>query len=302
MIPVRGRCRSVRDTCRKYCNEQGKDFVTIHQEKMSSLADKILEALQIDWDEENWHYNPPADRNDGKERLAMYILALDAINFCFWPTERYEYEQISTTLTKMAEYDHDQPDLGFLLSPDSLSTMTSERMADLFRTFGDDKIPPDIDVRCRLWNEVGTVLNDQFDASALKFLEQAQGSAPALVDLVVHYFPGFRDTCDDISFLKRAQILVGDWNASMKLELSDMATLTTFADYRVPQLLREEGVLEYATDLALAVDGRQEIAENSPWEWSIRASTVVAVEDLVACANAKSDRTLTDVEVDWFLW
>ena len=59
------------------------------------------------------------------------------------------------------------------------------------------------------------------------------------MQLVVTNFPGF---CDQlkldggiISFLKRAQIFVGDVNAALKLGLGGMDQPTTFAEYCVPQ-------------------------------------------------------------------
>ena len=43
-----------------------------------------------------------------RERIALYILALDAINFCFWPSDvPYEYVDLATSLTKAAERDHE---------------------------------------------------------------------------------------------------------------------------------------------------------------------------------------------------
>jgi hypothetical protein len=86
---------------------------------------------------------------------------------------------------------------------------------------------------------------------------QANGSAVRLVELIIRYFPGFRDTAVYrgrlVHFYKRAQILVGDlWAAYGRPLLTgdpadlqktiygfnDMDQLTMFADYRVPQILR----------------------------------------------------------------
>ena len=81
--------------------------------------------------------------------------------------------------------------------------------------------------------------------------------------------------------------------------------LTTFADYRVPQILRHKGVLEYLPSLAKKVDQEQEIEKGSYDEISIRASTVVAVEELVKFLNEKhntKETPFTDVTVDWYLW
>jgi hypothetical protein len=92
-------------------------------------------------------------------------------------------------------------------------------------------------------------------------------------------------------FYKRAQICVGDLYAALtsaKLLQNDdsannnnMDDITTFADYRVPQLLRHCKILQYSTKLAQQIDTFQELIQHSEEEYAIRASTIVAVELLV---------------------
>ena len=139
--------------------------------------------------------------------------------------------------------------------------------------------------RIRLLQEVGTVLLSSFEGSVETLVNRAQHSAAALVDLVVESFPGFSDIQEfegekvflsascvlpplylgaaghssravmpQLYFLKRAQIFVADvWGAfggEGPGEFHDIDSLTMFADYRVPQLLREWGVLHYSPELS----------------------------------------------------
>jgi hypothetical protein len=112
-----------------------------------------------------------------------------------------------------------------------------------------------------------------------------------------------------VHFYKRAQILVGDlWAAYGRSEdpahpysFRDMAQLTMFADYRVPQILRHMGIMVYAPALAERVDSLGEVPFGSPEEVEIRAATVVAVERLQQCLR-KEGRSLLVLEVDWLLW
>ena len=163
--------------------------------------------------------------------------------------------------------------------------------------------------RSDLWNELGKSLMNTFHGSATNLIATANKSAPKLADLVMNHFPGFRDVCtidgEDIFFLKRAQIFVGDVNAALKLDLSEISQLTCFADYRVPQLLREMNILEYSPELACVVDKKVEIPANSYDEISIRAATVTAVEDIVDFLNKDlkdGDNRFAAVAVDWYLW
>ncbi|KAI2514374.1 putative Queuosine [Fragilaria crotonensis] len=93
-----------------------------------------------------------------------------------------------------------------------------------------------------------------------------------------------------------------------------MDHLTTFADYRVPQVLRHFGALAYSPELENKVDCYMEL--NSQEEVSIRAGTVVCVDELVRMVNdaiaAKADDDadenaavvprMTAVTLDWHLW
>lgn len=95
----------------------------------------------------------------------------------------------------------------------------------------------------------------------------------------------------------------------------DIDQLTMFADYRVPQILRDIGILRYSESLARTIDERRELPAGCEEEAEIRACTIVAVERLHAelmkrkvpsseeAATARKGWTGTYVlEVDWFLW
>ena len=441
-------CALVRHSCFLYVKEDKcQTHVTINKDAIPILAQQILEkqqqqqqqnvkaehhlsntAMLVEWDEEDWHYScqsfsdidttpttswPPTIQI---ERMTMYILALDAINFCFWRPPvvhnvrstnntlessnqneshhsnhhhyKYEYEDLAQTLTNMARSDHVQqqeqihntnnsntttscldtttgtlssssPPLSpqllsseFLLSPMNLQNMTLERMNQLFQTFHPKNntttstasaknsespllVPPFMEERCRIWNEIGTVLmNPPFYGSILplfqmvqeKYQQQSLSSSPSsskasiMVQLLIDYFPNFRDDTTKqynnyissqpqeslssskspplLYFYKRAQICVGDLNAALtsaKLQVDNddtttstttmnndnMDEITTFADYRVPQLLRHSNIIQYSTKLAQRIDTYEELVQHSDEEYAIRASTIVAVELLV---------------------
>jgi Potential Queuosine, Q, salvage protein family len=327
-------CANVRRTCASWLVSHPND-VTIDASAVPKLCDDIVERQRhasLEWDSEGWHYRPPLDwpLKVRQERIALYILALDAINFCFWPHEGYEYDDLATTLTSIASIDqhHDRvndndddgaPSLeSYALSASNLSHMSVEDMTALFmRHHPNSLCPPDMDQRCRLWNEVGAgLLAADCGGSATQFIEQARGSAPDLVRLLLFHFPGFRDCSSEVWFLKRAQICVGDLNAALRLNLKGMDHLTTFPDYRVPQLLREYGVLKYSKALSNTVDHLVELVAGSSEECSIRAATVLAVDCVVQELNNNARKEQdplqgstnptkekwTAVEADWVLW
>jgi len=201
---------------------------------------------------------------------------------------------------------------------------------------------PNIEVRCNLLNELGNGLLDHHNGSALHMISKANKCADALVAIMLDTFPGFRDYVDTnvwndkssppcqwesakslpsvIHFYKRAQIAIADiWaalgrsssstrgaNANLQIcQFDDMESVTTFPDYRVPQILRHVNVMQYGPPLATLVDGKAELEKGAIDEVSIRAGTVVAVEEIVqkvkeqiisSSSNKSSKRSQSDIQ------
>ena len=172
---------------------------------------------------------------------------------------------------------------------------------------------PLIDERLERLHEIGQGLLDGYDGHAVNMVKASNNSCVKLVELILKSFPGFRDTTiyegKLIHLYKRAQILTGDiWAAYGKsvdstkyYYFSDLDQLTMFADYRIPQILRQFNVLQYSVDLEQQIDAKIEIAFGSPAETEIRACTVEAVERLHAELKKKG-KSLYVIELDWLLW
>lgn len=232
------------------------------------------------------------------EATVQYLLVLDALNFCFWPTPGFEYVQLATRLRDVLLADAHAFDADRLavVTPDALTAWLGEAVWP-------------IDERARLVREVGAVLSARFDGRAARLVEAADGSAARLATLVAAELPGFRDHAvhdgRQVFFYKRAQILAADvWGALGGRGLGrmdDIAALTTFADYRVPQLLRAEGAIRLAPELAERIDALEELPAGGAEEIEIRAATVAAVE-AVRDSLASLGTPMTAVEVDWRLW
>jgi hypothetical protein len=109
----------------------------------------------------------------------------------------------------------------------------------------------------------------------------------------------------EVALLKRAQILAADLAGALAgTELAitrDLELLTAFADYKVPQVLRQLGILRYAPWLAARIRRREQLPAGSAAEVQIRAATVQACERLVAAVRALGQET-TAAELDWRLW
>jgi hypothetical protein len=249
---------------------------------------------------------------EDSDRAADYVLVLDALNFCFWgePRWRVSFEgQLLDGYWALAACLRRALDAGVpLLDPYKLAEFDEAAARYLFA--GEAEIPL-LPERIANLREVGTGLLAA-GGSFADLVRAANGSGEALVAEVVRRFPSFDDvaTYDDgteVRFYKRAQILVSDlhgiYGGAGLGAFCDLDRLTAFADYKIPQVLREAGILVYAPTLAETVDRQDLIPPGDPREVEIRAGTVWGCELLrQALARRRSGPTLRAFEVDWLLW
>ena len=102
---------------------------------------------------------------------------------------------------------------------------------------------------------LGRLALDRYDGDLAGIVESAGGDAIRLVETVrdcLPSIPGLRPStmAATVWLLKRAQILAADLYGALAGEgLGDLAridSLTTFADYKIPQILRHFGVMRYS--------------------------------------------------------
>jgi hypothetical protein len=282
---------------------QSASHVRISEPEVDKFAAEFISKRshdfrgEIEWDSLGWHYT------EKNSLTAQYVFVLDALNFCFWPATGLEYEQLATSLRDVLTSDPGA------FNGNKLRSIDSTQLQSWFPTHS----LPQLDERVVRLQELGSVLEEDYGGLAINMAAAADGSGEKLVRLVIEKVPGFRDTTiykgRVVHFYKRAQILTSDlWAAYGRLTdrshpcaFSDMEGMTMFADYRVPQILRSLGVMEYSDTLAKKIDAHDEIPFGSEEETEIRAATVVAVEKIRA-ALEKRGMKLLDIECDWVLW
>jgi hypothetical protein len=291
--------------------------VWIDPVRVAAVADELATTITEPpaWNDDLHFRDPAADW-----RTAGWVLALDALNFCFWSAgpdpddrwrvtyrgERYDgYWALAAALRRAVEEGHP------LWDPAYLAAITPAQVAQILRP---DPGSPDIPLfaeRVANLQELGRGLLalDAGEQAASAMIAMAQGSAARLVEQVIRRFPSFNDVAlyrnREVRFYKRAQILIADLIGSFAGEglgaFTDLDALTAFADYKVPQVLRGLGILTYSPALAATVDARTLIPAGSPTEVEIRAGTIWACE-LLRQALADRGRMLHAFEVDWLLW
>ncbi|KAI9657800.1 MAG: hypothetical protein M1829_006866 [Trizodia sp. TS-e1964] len=158
------------------------------------------------------------------ENTLDFIFTMDLLNYCFWSendSERrfaVEYQGKKWTgYWSLVAALHRALDEGIpILSSDfwqNEDECTEEVLRNVFRSTTDEEIPL-LGLRMQCLREAGQVLYERFNCRFSNCLEEAKGSAAALVNLLADSFPCFRDEVrfegKEVRFYKRAQILVAD--------------------------------------------------------------------------------------------
>jgi hypothetical protein len=280
-------------------------WVALDDAGLDRLADLLPAPLP---DLPDWEH--PLHWRGTAEQTANYVLLLDALNFCFWGEPRWRihyldaiydgYWALAAALRRAL--DRGQP----LYDARYLAQLGDADIADLFA--GEGTIPL-LDWRIAHVREVAHGLLAHCDGHFAHLIRRAAGSAPVLVRLVADIFPSFRDIASYdglvVPFYKRAQLLCSDLAGAFSGRdlgaVHDLDTLTAFADYKLPQVLRFYGALHYQESLARRIDAREELPAGSPEEIEIRAATVCAVDELVTRLRTRGQPAAA-WQVDWALW
>jgi hypothetical protein len=245
--------------------------------------------------------------------VANFVLVLDTLNFSFWPdpgkarwTISAKGELLNGYWALVAALRRAMAKGVPLTDAAYLSAITAEALGDLLD--GSGPIPL-LDERAAALREAGQSLLTRDGGQFVNTIARANGSARALAALLATELPSFADVAtyrgQAIYFLKRAQICACDvYGASSGRawgNLAELDHLTAFADYKIPQVLRALGILNYSEPLARSVDNLVPLAPGREWEIEIRAATIWAVEYLRR-ALAERGVTLRPFEIDWHLW
>ena len=247
------------------------------------------------------------------EDTVAYLLVLDSLNFCFWPLPgrtKWEieyrgekisgYYALSSALKKAIEDGIPVTQAAYLVSLD-LKTL-----GHILKGCGELQL---MEKRLDILHELGRVLLSDYHGQPYEWVASVDHSATLLARTLASKLSSFRDVAmyhgEAVHFLKRAQIFTADLYGAFQGkgmgQFNDMHMLTAFADYKLPQVLRHAGIIEYDENLGKKVDQKMLIEPGSPEEVEIRANTIRAVE-LIRRELEKIGTRLKAFEIDWALW
>lgn len=235
-----------------------------------------------------------------------------AANFCFWSQEpknkwQVEYQGnvqggwyglrnvfVRAIKNKLPVYDATY-----------MSALSIEKAKELFRGENDSIIPL-LEQRVNNIVEAANFLLENYNGSALQFVESCQYDAPTIAREITRSLSSYRDCAFYkgrlVWILKRAQIFPNDLSQLTSLYpnfvIKNKDMLTIFADYKLPQLLRYFGIINYSNALTEHVDNRGLVTNGSEEEIEIRMATIVAGQKL---AELCPGMTIADIDVSLWL-
>ncbi|PGH04305.1 hypothetical protein AJ79_07153 [Helicocarpus griseus UAMH5409] len=231
------------------------------------------------------------------ESTVDFIFTMDLLNFSFWSDEMDESKQFaieyrgrrwkgywSLVAALQRALDEEIP----ITSSDfwqNEDECTEEVLRHVFRSATDEEIPM-FQERVDCLREAGKVLYDKYLCSFTTCIEEANGSAAVLVNLLADNFPCFRDRTrfegKEVRFYKRAQILVADLWACFRGKsygkFHDIDKLTMFADYRIPQMLHTLGCLLFSPPLDTHIRKQKPLPPGHQWETELRGTSIWCIE------------------------
>lgn len=155
------------------------------------------------------------------------------------------------------------------------------------------------DCLCEMNRYLDSINNDFY--SEIKDINKDE----ELFNYIISHLSYFSDKVDykgkEIYFYKRAQLLTSDILHSRKILEGievDYSNLVGCADYKIPQVMRSLGILEYSEELSNLVDNKVEIEYGSSMEVEIRANDLVVIDYIARKLNNKVCR----MDINDYIW
>jgi len=275
----------------KYVVENSK-HVKINYEAIDKMIEKIENSESSFW----LSSNPFGLLDMDFESLVNFLIIYHTIgNYCFWGDPKWEIE------TSFGNLDGSYAIMYLIINRYKANqdfNMTFLEFKYLLK--GNTEIPL-IEDRYQKLVKMNEILKEKSFYQMVKNMK----SDTELLNFILEKFDYFNDVSDykgkKIYFYKRAQLLTSDLLHVKEIinhETVDYSHLIGCADYKIPQVMRCYGMLEFDQELAKKVDSKIEIVENSEEEIEIRANDLEVIDYIYIKTNKKYSK----MEINDFIW
>ena len=166
------KCAIVRSSCSKVVSKA--KHVTINDDLLNKFCDDLLKEnsqgkLFLEYSEYDCHLSLS---EASAEDVITYTFILDSLNFCFWPCENFEYDNLARNIKKI--YINDKTSL----NPEKILKWTEEFLRE---NVFEGKDFPLLSERLRILREVAERTITYFDGSFVNIIKKAEGSAVKVI-------------------------------------------------------------------------------------------------------------------------
>ena len=278
----------------RYVSENS-EYVKINYERLNKIIDKLDISKITYWLDSN----PYGLLDLSCEEIINFLLIYHTIgDYCFWGAPKWE---IKTQDGKIIDGSYA---MLYLLMKRYKSRKSFDMSEEEFKEFlkGNVEIPLFKD---RYQNLV--IMNNFLRERKMSFYELIRNfyNDEDLIDFIISNFSYFKDESEykgrTIYFYKRAQLLASDvFHVRKILEhvKVDFSHLQGCADYKIPQVMRCMGILEFNNELANLVDNKIELREGSKMEVEIRANDLIVLDYMAKKLNEKVSR----MDLNDYIW
>ncbi len=284
-------------------------FITINEAQLDETTNKLLFKL----DNGVYAAEMGVGITGNYENDVQLVFLEDVVNFCFWvekdkPPWHVEYLHRNFLtggwFSLLSCFQRALANNIPILDANFLSSLTLTKVKEIFKGESNIDIPL-VEKRLENLKEAGQVLQSKYSGKFINALESTNYDALDLVKLVYDNFKSFQDKTildgKEIYFLKRAQMFTQDLSYLTQnykdKPIKNLQILTASADYKLPQMLRKYGAINYSEELSKQVDNYILIPAGSREEIEIRAVTIWCVELI----RQKLEK-FTAAEIDNALW
>ncbi len=246
----------------------------------------------------------------GIEDRIVFLLVLSSLNFCFWNNKDEDWyilhrgsklkglKAIIAILKSIRKENERFSKTIFSLSQDKFYSYIQNSRLLLF-----------MPERYNFIKEIGHLLRDSFNSNPMNLLKTCNKSAKKLVTFLGDNLSAFKDAAffrgNEVMLCKKAHFFAAVLHYTGpdidECKFDDINELTVFPDYRLPQILRHFGILNYSTKLSELVDNKKGIPAGSEYEIEIRSATVVACEKILRFLHKKGIN-INAVQLDQWLF
>ncbi|XP_067886132.1 queuosine salvage protein [Heterodontus francisci] len=306
----------------KFITENSKD-VSISEDGVQKVAEMLFEKRNSkEFDATGWKLLHDLNPQTMSEASINWVFVTDTLNFSFWSENddhkcliKYKGKMHSGFWSLCAAINRALDEGIPITSASYFANITLDQLKHVLSS--DTDVPmPLIEERLKVLKEAGNILLEKFDGSFLNCIKKSENSAQKLLRLVVENFPSYRDETTfqgkKVAFYKRAQILIADIWGLLEGKgdgvFHDIASLTIFADYRIPQALVHLGAMKYSEKLMEKLKQGMLFHSGDCQEVEIRGCSIWCVELIwrrileLGAQQGCINEDINSVLIDYYLW